>query len=298
MKKIFVLISLGFLSTLSMIRDANASNLNLLYPLYSYPNWYSPESYIWDDIATATKAIRITAIVNPDNGPGLINSPNDDYQYGLTELANNNAQMIGYVPTNYGNRNINDVKADILKYNRDFNTQNYQVTGIFFDEVSVSTDSQLLNYYQELYQFVKNSIDTPILDFVVFNHGTNTPEIYFNWADVNIIYEDSFSNWTRYTPDSYINNYYSDGFGALVYSAEEATDMEVALDLILDRNIGYAFITDDSLPNPWDKLPSYWNEEVVFISSTTVPIPSAIYFLGTGLMMIFVRRQLQNFSNY
>ncbi len=26
--------------------------------------------------------------------------------------------------------------------------------------------------------------------------------------------------------------------------------------------VGYVFITDDVLPNPYDRLPSYWDDEV------------------------------------
>ncbi len=297
MKKTFVLISLGFLSTLSLIQHASASNLKLLYPLYNYPAWYSPNSYIWNDIAAASKAIRITTIINPDNGPGSISSPNEDYRYGLTELAKSNVKMIGYVATNYGNRDIDDVKADVLKYSRDFNTNDYKVTGIFFDEASVSSDWQPLNYYRELYQFVKNSIDTSALDFVVFNHGTNIPEVYLSLADVNIIYEDSFKNWEKYKPNSHVANNIADGLGALVYAAMNETDMQVAMDLVLDRNIEYAFITDDSLPNPWDELPSYWNQEVAYISQVTVPIPSAIHFLVTGLMMIVFKNLFKIVTN-
>ncbi len=291
MKEIFVLVGLGFLSFVSLTQQATAAKLNALYPLYNYPNWYAPESYIWNEIGSASKDINITTIINPDNGPGLIGSPNIDYHQGLTDLAKGSANIIGYVSTNYGNRDINDVKADILKYNRDFNTENYTVTGIFFDEVSISSDSSFLNYYRKLYDFVKNSADTPTLDFVVFNHGTNAPEIYLNWADVNVIYEGSFSNWYTYTPDSYISNYPLDRLGSLVYSAEGVTDMQAALDLARDRNIGYAFVTDDSLPNPWNKLPSYWNEEVNYMSTTTVPTPSAIYLSGTWLIMILFKKK-------
>ena len=28
------------------------------------------------------------------------------------------------------------------------------------------------------------------------------------------------------------------------------------------QRIGYCFITDATQPNPWDRLPGYWGEEV------------------------------------
>ena len=61
------------------------SSSEMLIPLYSYPNWYDPESYIWDDVAAAASQISITAIINPGNGPGSC-PPNIDYQRGISDL--------------------------------------------------------------------------------------------------------------------------------------------------------------------------------------------------------------------
>ena len=56
----------------------------MLIPLYSYPNWYDPGSYIWDDVAAAASQISVTAVINPSNGPG--DPPNADYQLGISDL--------------------------------------------------------------------------------------------------------------------------------------------------------------------------------------------------------------------
>ena len=65
--------------------DPSADGIQILIPLYSYPNWYDPDSYIWDDVATANSRVPITAIINPCNEPDGC-PPNDDYRHGLEEL--------------------------------------------------------------------------------------------------------------------------------------------------------------------------------------------------------------------
>ena len=68
----------------SVTRDPPPS-LEILLPLYSYPNWWEPAKYIWDDVAAANKQVPITAIINPDSGPGGC-PPNSDYQRGIADL--------------------------------------------------------------------------------------------------------------------------------------------------------------------------------------------------------------------
>ena len=38
--------------------------------------------------------------------------------------------------------------------------------------------------------------------------------------------------------------------------------MKEHLKLAVSRNAGMVFITDAKMPNPWDRLPSYWQAEV------------------------------------
>src|SRR5262245_59878845 len=86
--------------------------LQILIPLYSYPSWDDPDSYLWDDVVTASKQVPITAIINPDNGPAG-GPPNHDYQIGLAMLRSACVTILGYAPTNYGNRDIAEVKAEV-----------------------------------------------------------------------------------------------------------------------------------------------------------------------------------------
>lgn len=47
----------------------------------------------------------------------------------------------------------------------------------------------------------------------------------------------------------------------LAHTTASAADMRAAIDLAIQRNIGFVYLTDDVLPNPWDTLPSFWQDE-------------------------------------
>ena len=76
------------------------SPIKILLPLYIYPNWYEPESYVWSDVARAAEQVPIVAIINPNNGPDG-NPPNRDYERGLKDLRQSDMTILGYVYTKY-----------------------------------------------------------------------------------------------------------------------------------------------------------------------------------------------------
>ena len=103
------------------------SRLQILLPLYIYPNWYDKHNYIWTQVIAAAKKVPIVAIINPNNGPNSA-PPNADYQQGIRDLQQAGVKVIGYVPSNYAKRDLQAVKADIDLY-----TKHFHVEGIFID---------------------------------------------------------------------------------------------------------------------------------------------------------------------
>lgn len=57
--------------------------------------------------------------------------------------------------------------------------------------------------------------------------------------------------------------------------------------LAASRNVDYVYITDDELPNPWDTLPAYWNDEIAAVG---VPEPATHYLFGAGLALTALAR--------
>lgn len=232
---------------------------NIVFPLYSYPNWYDPENYIWDDVSIASTTISITAIINPNSGP--LSCPlNPDFTQGLQDLRTDQIKIIGYVLTNFGERESSLVKADIDTY-----YQCYGVDGIFLDQVSNTAAN--LDYYEDISSHIKANENNGI---VFINPGAPIDEQYLtrSVADVAIISEASFDQWQNYQPSSYLRSYSADTFGMITYNASSPTDMQQSIDLALANHIEYVYVTDDVLPNPFDSLPTYWSEQIAHIEAS------------------------------
>jgi hypothetical protein len=282
--------SLGFLVASSAA--AVAGDLSILLPLYSYPNWYAgAAAYEWDDVASAAAQVPITAIINPNSGPNG-GPPNADYVHGMADLAAAGVTMVGYVATNYGNtalRPLAAVKLDIDIYEQSFSA--HGVSGIFLDEASNAPG--MVAYYAELYAYIRSK---PHLGKVFANPGTQVPEAYVSTptADSTVIFENT-SGWSSYVPDSYVGNYGRERFSALMLNVPSVARMKSAVDLAVQRNVGYVYVTDDNIlaapnDNPFDRLPSYWTTEVSYVASVPEPGSAGLALAG-GVFALRRRRR-------
>lgn len=280
MRKLFI--RTAFLS--ACCSAAFAGELSILLPLYSYPNWYAgAAAYEWDDVASAASQVPITAIINPNSGPNG-GPPNADYIHGMSDLMAAGVTMVGYVYTSYGNttlRPLLDVQHDIDLYDQHFAT--HGISGIFLDEAS--NDPAKAPYYAALYNYIKSK---PHLSKVITNPGINIPETFVATptADTTVIYE-STSGWAGYGADPYVANYSAGRFASLMLNVPTIAEMHASIDLAVQRNIGYVYVTDDTIlaspnDNPFDRLPTYWQNEVSYVAS--VPEPSVAVFLGCALL--------------
>jgi hypothetical protein len=231
---------------------SSGADLRIMIPLYSYPEWYAPASYVWDEVAAAGSNVPVTAIINPNNGPDG-GPPNDDYIHGLNDLRNGGITILGYVATGYGTRDIAMVKAEIDLYDTFYN-----IDGIFLDEADNTT--HFISYYTNLYAYVKSRTN---LNHVVINPGIGTVENYISApaADTAVIFEVN-QGWLAYVPAPYVSAYPPERFCALLYSVTNEATMRQYVDLAVQRNIGYIYVTNDKGANPWDTIPSYWTDLV------------------------------------
>jgi Spherulation-specific family 4 len=260
-----------------MCAAADAAELSILVPLYSYPSWYNPPTYLWDDVAAAASQVPVTAIINPNNGPDG-GPPNSDYGAGLNDLRAAGVTILGYVFTSYGARNITNVEADIDLYDQHFN-----INGIFLDEVANTTNQ--LAYYQQLYAYIKAK---PHLKLVFSNPGTQTDQAYIAApiADTTVIFENN-TGWSSYVADAYVSSYPAARFAALPYSAATESLMRSNIDLAVQRNIGFIYITNDGGSNPWDTLPSYWQQEVAYVKAYRDLHVTGVAFVGADAHISF-----------
>ncbi|KAL4877936.1 Spherulation-specific family 4 [Aspergillus karnatakaensis] len=104
------------LSSLSCYASV-ASSIGVILPLYTWPS-----DTTWDPVYDALAAypdVDFYVIVNPNSGPGSSSPPASEYVTGVETLNSYpNAHTLGYVRTNWANRDINEVKADIEVYSQ------------------------------------------------------------------------------------------------------------------------------------------------------------------------------------
>jgi Spherulation-specific family 4 len=235
---------------------AGASKIEIVVPAYFYPSAGSD----WNDLNAAASKIPITAIMNPFNGPG--NSLDANYVAAVNSLRAAGGRVIGYVYTSYTSRPIQQVLSDIDRYDTWYN-----VDGIFVDEMANTGPAERLNYYRDIYNHIK-SID-PNWE-VMGNPGTATIEQYLTWptADRLMVFENVGAAYPGYSPSNWNFSYNRSTFVHLVHTEASLADMLSHLDLAVQRNAGGIYVTDDVLPNPWNRLPTYWSALVDAVAAT------------------------------
>lgn len=249
---------LVFLFVFALLGAAvHAADIRILIPLYAYPEWYRPASYIWDDVARSASRVPITAVINPDSGPGA-GFPNSDYARGLADLAAGGVTIAGYVHSSYGLRDLQEVTHDVDQY-----TNSPLVTAIFVDETAPDTSS--LAYYRDLYTHIHSRMN---FSAVIVNPGTPIAEEYLSQgaADTAVVFEND-TGWSNYVADAYVTNYPANRFSVLVHGCPDDEAMRRDVDIAVHRNVGWIYVTDDGLPNPWDSLPPYWDALVDHVAA-------------------------------
>ncbi len=229
--------------------------LGIMVPAYFYPT----SGGYWDSLDFAASRVPLIAIMNPNSGPGA--SQDNVYVQALANLHQAGGKVTAYVHTSYGTRPLADVESDINLY-----LSFYAVDGFFIDEMSNDASTTNLNYYAAIYQYIK----AKNMNYsVTGNPGSNTQPDYITrpTADSLMIFEDDGTNYPGFAPSSWVAQYPAQQFVHLPYDVATATTMSNYVGLAVSRNAGWIYITDDTLPNPYDTLPSYWTNEVNLLQS-------------------------------
>ena len=232
MRKFFLFFYVLFLIGCG-ISVVEAEKRGLIIPAYFY------NQSLWDKVANAN--IEEIVIVNPANGPGSL--VDENYVNFIKDLVNNYKKPIGYVYTKWGDRDIELVKDDIDTWLRLYP----EIQGFFVDETS--NNATKIDYYKDIYNYIKSKGKY----FVVLNPGTMPNTAYFSIADNIVVYEGDVKNLPNEACKSY-----ADKSSIIVYGADEAEMREI----VSSKHCEFMYITDDNNTNPYDSLPSYFDEEI------------------------------------
>lgn len=237
---------MGLAASVGVINSASKAEAGLCQGI-SIPSYFFPGA-LWNQAIASAPRVSLM-IMNPNSGPGA--SKNSAYVTAVRNAQASGIRVIGYVSTRYGQRSAATVKREIDTYKNW-----YSVDGIFVDEVSSSTTS--INYYKDIANYIRAKNGT----LVMLNPGTVPAEAYVRLADIVVVFEGTYSSYQSWQVPSWLFNYPSSKFSHLVYATSNSTLMTNAIRLAVERNAGNVYVTNDVLLNPWDTLPTYWNEEL------------------------------------
>jgi Spherulation-specific family 4/Protein kinase domain len=214
---------------------------------FAVPAYFYPGSH-WVTMLDGAPRVAI-AIINPDSGPGM----QADDQYVLTrEMAQQKGvTIVGYVHSIYGRRPIEEVCREIDTYK-----QWYSVDGIFIDQVP--TESSQIDYYRRVVGHIRARPGA----LTILNPGTFPDEAYAKLGDILCVFDGSHSDHSVRQIPEWIFGYPATKFWHIVYDTPNASAMKKTLAIARRNNAGYVYITDGRLPNPFDRLPSYWVDEI------------------------------------
>lgn len=225
------------------------AKMRLLVPAYFYPSGKGANE--WERLLVAPEEAGVVAIMNPASGPGRRIDPN--YTKIVEQSKKSKISLIGYISTSYGKRKTEEIKADVDQWVRFYPG----IQGIFFDEQASGTEQ--LEQLAALYEQVRK---THKLSLVVTNPGTICNEKYLAQpvSDVACLYE-GHERWDRFSPPAWTKDLKPERIAGLAYQVA-ADQMPKYLRQAQDRRLGWIYVTDDKGANPWDQLPSYWEDEV------------------------------------
>lgn len=227
-----------------------ATQLRLLVPAYFYPAGEGLAH--WDHLLAAADKVPTVAIVNPASGPGRRVDPN--YVAIFDHAKQTKITLIGYVTTSYAKRPIAEVQAEVDTWLKLYPG----IQGIFFDEQASAAEH--VPYYAALYQYVR---EEKKLSLVVTNPGTVCDEGCLSRPAADVVC--LFENRTPFTADrlpDWSAKYAAEHVAVLPYNVPTADGMRACLQTAAESKVGYLYVTDDSGSNPWNRLPTWWAEEV------------------------------------
>jgi len=255
-KWLFVcVVAFGFLGSSDAAPGAEPARTRLLVPAYFYPAGEGLKA--WDRLIAAADKAPVVAIVDPDNGPGK--RVDENYRALLERARRSKLALIGYVTLSYAKRPVAEVKADVDRW---LSLYPGMVDGIFFDEQPSGPEH--VAFAAECFAHARRRIKDAR---VVSNPGTTCAPEYLALAEGPTVC--LFENKTgvdAYQPPAWAAKFAAERMAILLYDVPTAA-LKRSLQEMGRKRGGYVYVTDASGANPWDRLPSYWDDEVSAVAA-------------------------------
>ena len=88
---------------------------------------------------------------------------------------------------------------------------------------------------------------------------------YAELADIVINFEGPYEDYGPLRVPAWTERFPREKFWHLVHTAPDASMMREVLDEAPGRHAGIIYVTDALMPNPWDRLASYWPEQLALL---------------------------------
>jgi hypothetical protein len=237
-------------------------------------------------LAAAAPQVAIAIVNGPQDGPPVPFDPAT--AEAIRTLRAAGIRVLGYVDTGYLGRTgltttrVNPGSTEIADWRdqarldaQTWSTHygRFGLGGVFLDQAlstcgTAAGDTSYVRVYWQLANAVR---DIRPRAFVAVNPGTDTEECYARVADTIVIFENTYLEYLRWTPPSWVHRYRAGKFWHLVHAAPTQLEMRTAMALSRQRGAGYVYVTDDTIDStgsPWDTLPpqEYWANELRQVS--------------------------------
>jgi hypothetical protein len=224
------------------------AGLRLGIPAYGYPGFG-----VWERLSTLPAGTLV--VMDPADGPGDTIDP--QYVEVVSAAVHQGLRVFGYVTCDYGRRSAEAMVEEVERY-RTW----YGPCGIFMDQSPASASSvpaivEFLDHVRRVRLSIAINPGQPDIDpqdAVIADHVVNFEGSHATYRGTR------FPGWVRTLP--------AEKFWHLVY---EVHDLQAMHEVVSDAGRLHAaivHITDTTMPNPWEQLPSYWYAQQVLFSST------------------------------
>jgi hypothetical protein len=194
-------------------------------------------------------------VANPADGPGSVADP--AYQGAMARAKLAGIMVLGYVATSYGQRPSAEVLADINAY-----YDLYGPSGIFLSEGPMDTDCSVMETTFLAYANAARARDPRA--FVAL--GTRFCPSYIYFSDLIVLFSAPQDAYDAFQPADWMPSRSPERFAHLVIGVP-GEQMEATVRRARALGAGWIYVTDDGPPNPWDQLPSYFEQQLRIMST-------------------------------